>query len=138
MADIVIRFGIYTDSDNDITQIKKCLTNEPSSERIKGAPLILNDGVDTGRKIKESSLDYNIRVESIYNIKDALSLWKDKWMHQVAELKKIKQEGYCIQLLFEIIVFDMNTPALIIPSLDLKILSDCGIDLAFEFYYEEG
>lgn len=137
MAKIIIRFSIYSQEEKDILKIKSLIPIEPNLTRIKGEPLLLKNGEDTGRKIKENSLDYNRVIDSTQNIEDAFGIWQKEWYLQYEKLNKIKKEGYNIQLLFETIIYNLEPPILVLKNEHLQILSNCGIDLAFDMYFDD-
>lgn len=136
MAKIITRFSIYTTSELELDSIASSVPFLPNVFRKKGDDLILKNGKNTGRQYKESSIEYYQQIDNVTEMEVAYLEWFRIWDNYADLLKGAKKLGFSIQLLFEVIIENSNTPAFYFSNDTLKYLSDLGIDLALDLYLE--
>lgn len=131
MADINLRFGIYTEDEAEDMELlsRKLPQVGLNSMHRKGEKSNLSN------YYKESSIGYVYPFASITSLEEVNDYFVQQWKEYQTVLKKLLDGVYEAYLLYE---FDMDNsdvfPAMIYEVKFLKFLADTGIELQLYYY----
>ena len=135
MVNVIIRFSVFSKENMDIKLLKDNLKT-PDILTIKDDPLILN-GIDSGRKHKETLFLYEYRLNKINDIESCNEKWKSEWQKKVSILEKLRRDqGWNLHLDYEITLLDNDYPNFYFESDFMSVLGRIGCSLSLYFYSE--
>ncbi len=131
MADLKLRFSIYTENDDqDIDLIAQKLSKFALDKIYKKG-----ERSTKSHFYKESSIDYVYSFDSITSLEEVNNFFIEQWREYQAVLKKLLDNDYEAYLLYE---FDMDNsdvfPGMTYEVEVLRFLADTGIVLQLYYY----
>jgi|GEM_PF-2466768 len=131
-----IYFDITTSIDLDIQAFREISHITPYDTKEKGKPVKLINGKVSPRISPVNYQSYCIEVPSLEKVDECIQLWVKNWGAYQRSLQKLSSLGCVMQLTIEMVISIENVPEMSIKNKHLKILGECGIDLAFDIYEE--
>lgn len=129
MADLILRFSLYTSNDKiDIKEISKKI----SSDNIE---VIYSKGERYGQHVrKENAIDYKYIFKEITSIDNICNFFIKEWKPYSEILIGLGNYKFKSYLLFEFDIADLRFPELIFDTSFLSFLSEMDIELQMFFY----
>lgn len=134
MANVIIRFSIYSKVETTTTRLEKLLRN-PDEITTLGNSIILTDGKDSGKRYQETAYTYNYELKDISDIEQCNAKWLSEWEKEIDLLCKLREEyGFSLDLNYEVTIFNNNFPSFFFQPKFSSIIGKTGIQFSFYFY----
>jgi hypothetical protein len=134
MANVIIRFSIYSKVETTTRLLEKLLPN-PDEITTLGNSIILTDGKDSGKKYQETAYTYNYELKDISDIEECSAKWLSEWENETDLLCKLSDEfGFSLDLNYEVTTFNNKFPYISFQPKFSSILGKTGIQFSLYFY----
>ena len=134
MADVIIRFSIYSRKEKSFSTLEKLL-RKPDKKVLLGVPIVLADGRNTGKTYQETAYSYRYEFKAVNDLEICNSKWFSEWEKDQEILKSLQSEyGFNLYLNYEITVYEDNFPSLYFQPRFLAFLGNTSIEFSIYFY----
>jgi hypothetical protein len=134
MANVIIRFSVYSNSDESNIEDLKIKLPAPTSYVSIGEIKTLLNG-NKGIPSAVTSYDYEYSFENIVDIDIPNNLFYDKWKDNIDVLKKLVTDyKYQLSVDYQITIFNLEYPSLFFQSKYLSFLGELSAILSFYYY----
>ncbi|HBG71012.1 MAG: hypothetical protein A2W93_03080 [Bacteroidetes bacterium GWF2_43_63] len=137
MANVTIRFSVYSKTEKTDKLLSK-MAKTPDEITILGYPILLTNGLHSGKKFQETAYTYVYELKNIFDIEQCNKNWMDEWKKEIEQIKKLHIDfGFILDLNYEVTVFDNDYPALYFQPDFLYVLGMMGVQFSMYFYNDE-
>ena len=129
MAKVISRFSVSSKSDEvNFLDVAASLPNSYKKLIQKGHPVILNNGKNTGRIHKESSISYEYVFEDVVDVQVCNEHWMESWKGDLTSLETLTTRKHILfHLDYELTIYDGSYPVLYFYPEFMSVLSRLNI-----------